>query len=109
MTWTYPAAAYVGAEIASVAVFGRGLGDVVVSGVSGRDCSVVRLEQGKSYCRPIETPPMPPEFCTRSLGTADCWSNPNALNGQPVRGVADGPSVLTPAQEAWRTRRWPSF
>jgi hypothetical protein len=52
---------------------------------------------------------MPPEFCTRSLGTADCWTNPDALNGQPVRGIADGPTVLTPAQEAWRTRRWPNF
>jgi hypothetical protein len=107
--WTYPASAWLGAEVASVAVFGRGLEDLVVSAVSGRDCSIVRLDEGKSYCRPVEAPPAPPEFCTRSLGTADCWSNPAALNGQPKRGIADGPAVLTPAQEADRTRRWPNL
>lgn len=107
--WTYPASAWLGAEVASVAVFGRGLEDIVVSGVSGRDCSIVRLDQGQSYCRPVEAPPAPPEFCTRSLGTADCWSNPAALNGQPTRGIADGPAGLTPAQEALRTSRWPNL
>ena len=68
-------------------------------------CSVSRLALGESYCAPLEPPPSPPQFCTRSLGTVDCWSNPEALNGPPARGVADGPRTLTPAQEIDRTGR----
>jgi hypothetical protein len=93
----------------TVPVFGRGLGDLVYSGITGRNCSVVRLDEGKSYCKPTDPPPAPPTFCTRSLGVVDCWSNPDELNGQPVRGVADGPTTLTPEQEANRTARWPNL
>ena len=92
--------------VAGVPVFGRTLPDVVVSAVSGKDCSLVRLDAGKTYCAPQEPAPARPMVCTRSLGTVDCWSNPEAL-GAPYREVADGPRVLTPAQEAHRTRRWP--
>jgi hypothetical protein len=110
--WTQPYASFAGvgaANVASVAVFGRAIPDLVYSGVSGRDCSVVRLEQGKTYCKEAEPPPAAPPICTRSLGDVDCWSNPEALNDLPVRGVADGPSTLTPAQEADRTARWPKL
>ena len=34
--------------------------DALYSLISGRDCSVVRLDQGKSYCRPVDPPPEPP-------------------------------------------------
>lgn len=91
---------------ASVAVFGRAVPDLIISAASGKDCSVVRLEQGKTYCKPVEPPPPPQPVCTRSLGTVDCWTNPAALPpGTPQ--VADGPTTLTPEQEANRTRRWP--
>ncbi|MBN8891567.1 MAG: hypothetical protein BGP12_20915 [Rhodospirillales bacterium 70-18] len=96
------------ADVASVAVLGRGVGDAVYSGVTGRDCSVVRLEQGKTYCKPPEAPPARPPYCTRTLGYIECWSNPEALPGPPHE-VADGPRVLTRAQEADRTRRWPGW
>jgi hypothetical protein len=95
------------ADIASIAVFHRGLGDLVVSAVSGRDCSVVRLDQGRSYCVPREGPPVPPEFCTRSLGTVDCWAIP-ALVPNIGRPVADQP-VTTAAQLADRSARWPNL
>jgi hypothetical protein len=107
--WAEPPLIGTAANAASVAVFGRAVGDLVVSGASGRDCSVVRLEQGKSYCAPVQPPPVPPPLCTRSLGVVDCWSNPEALNGPAVHGVADGPSTLTPAQETDRTARWPKL
>lgn len=107
--WYEPTAAVAGAEVASVAVFGRGIGDIAISGVTGRDCSIVRLEQGHSYCKPPEPPPLAPPLCTRSLGVVDCWANPAALNGPPPRGVADGPSTLTPEQEQDRTARWPKL
>jgi hypothetical protein len=104
-----PVGAFAAAEMGSVMVFGRGMGDLVYSGITGRDCSIVRLEQGKTYCKPTEPSPTVPPLCTRSLGIVDCWSNPAALNGPAPRGLADGPRTLTPAQEADRTARWPKF
>ncbi len=103
-----PFVALAAIDLVTVSVLGRDVGDVVVSGVSGRDCSVVRLDRGQSYCRAIEPPPEPPEFCTRSLARVDCWRNPEVLNG-PLRELADGPRVLTPEQEANRTRSWPGL
>jgi hypothetical protein len=100
------AGAVVGTSAGSVAAIGRTPVDAVISLVSGKDCSAVRLEQGKTYCRPVEPKPPPPEFCTRTLGVVNCWSDPATLPDHPL-GVADGPSVLTPQQEANRTRRWP--
>jgi hypothetical protein len=89
----------------AVPPFGRSVPDMLVSAARGQDCSIVRMEQGKSYCRPPDPPPEPQPFCTRSLATVDCWINPQALTGPRVP-VADGPAALTPEQEAYRTRGW---
>jgi hypothetical protein len=93
----------VGAVAGSVAVIQRTPLDALWSLATGRDCSAVRLDAGQSYCRPTEPPPAPVPYCTRSLGVADCWADPD---GHPP-ALGDGPSTLTPAQEADRTRRWP--
>src|SRR5258707_269478 len=93
---------------ASIPVFHRTPLDMVVSVVSGRDCSVVHLDKGEQYCHPKERPPAQPVFCTRSLGVVDCWEDPSLLPGRP-REVADGPRSLTPEQEADRTKRWPGL
>jgi hypothetical protein len=91
--------------VGSVVVIGRTPVDAAVSLASGRDCSIVRLDRGQSYCRPVEPPPAPPPYCTRSLGRVDCWRQPPLAI--PLQdGVADGPATLTPLQEAHRTRRW---
>ena len=80
--------AYAGVEIASIAVFHRALGDIVVSAVTGRDCSVVRLDRGQPYCR--DDRPLPPEpFCTRTLGRVQCFEARAMAPGHPP-GVADG-------------------
>jgi hypothetical protein len=92
--------------IGSVTTIGRSPLDAVYSLATGRDCSVVRLDRGASYCRPQEPPPEAPAFCTRSLGVVDCWQDPASLQPR-YRGVGDGPGTLTPEQEANRTRRWP--
>ncbi|HVC62223.1 MAG TPA: hypothetical protein VND19_17905 [Acetobacteraceae bacterium] len=92
-----------GVTAGSVAVIQRTPFDALWSLVTGRDCSAVRLDRGETYCRPVEPPPAPQPYCTRSLGVADCWTDPA---GQP-RELGDGPRTLTPAQEANRTRRWP--
>ena len=103
--WVEPTGALVAAEIASVVVFGRGIVDIGASAISGRDCSIVRLDRGLTYCAPVEPPPAPGPFCTRSLGVVDCWINPEALP-TPQRPLADGPAP-TPAQEQYRHARWP--
>ena len=97
-----------GGLVGSIAVMHRSPFDAVYSVVAGKDCSVVRLDEGKSYCRPVEPLPEPPSYCTRSLGVADCWRDPAALPDHPAE-LADGPRVLTPEQEADRTRRWPNL
>ena len=97
-----------GLGIGSIAVIQRSPFDALYSVVSGRDCSIVRWDAGKSYCRPIEPPPEPQPYCTRSLGVVDCWLDPSRLaNREPE--VAAGPQALTPEQEANRTRSWPPF
>lgn len=93
------------AGVGSVVVIGRTPVDAAVSLARGRDCSVVRLDRGLGYCRPVEPPPSAPPYCTRSLGRVDCWREP-PLAIPLQRGVADGPATLTPEQEAHRTRRW---
>lgn len=104
--WLEPGGALLAANAAAIPVVHRDLFDVVYSVFTGRDCSIVRLDKSQSYCRPIEPPPVPPPFCTRSLGTVDCWSDPTRLPDRPPE-VADGPRQLTPAQEEDRTARWP--
>ena len=101
-----PVVAVAAAEAASVAVFGRGSFDLAYSLTSGRDCSIVRLDRGESYCKPKEPPPPPPRFCTRTLGMAECFADPAFLPDHPAP-LADGPSRLNAAQEKNRTARWP--
>jgi len=96
----------VGTNVASVVAIHRSPADAVYSWWTGRDCSIVRLDEGKTYCRPVEPEPEPPAFCTRGLATVNCWLDPDTVPGHP-RGVADGPDGLTAAQEANRLRTWP--
>jgi hypothetical protein len=96
------------ATVLSVATIQRTPADAVYSVLAGRDCSVVRLDQGKTYCRAVEPAPDPPAYCTRSLGVVDCWREPAAvLNVGPE--MADGPRALTAPQEEHRTRGWPNL
>ena len=100
-----PAVGLVGADIASVAVLGRGLGDVGVSAITGRDCSVVRLDSGKTYCAPRDdTPPQQP-FCTRTIGVVNCWADPYLVpQRQQEYGYTPPP---TEDQLRYRSARWP--
>ena len=99
------AAAVGGAEAASVAVFGRGIVDIGVSAVTGRDCSIVRLDRQQDYCAPREHMPRVEEFCTKTLGNVQCWSNPESFASMPHK-LADTP-YTTAEQERQITSRWP--
>ena len=89
----------------SVAVIHRTPVDAVYSLATDRDCSGVRLDEGKSYCRHEEPAPEPAAFCTRALAGVDCGRDPSKLAGQ-YRGVADAPA-MTPEQQANRVPHWP--
>ena len=85
------------AEAVSLRAFGRTMGDGLVSLVTGEDCSIARIGRGDAYCGQ-DAAPAPQPICTRSLGAVDCWTVPPAA-WPAHRGVADGPSTLTAAQE----------
>ena len=90
-------------NVASLTLTGRAVPDLVVSGVSGRDCSVARLDRGQSYCGASNAEPAPAPFCTRSLGSVDCWAvRPVAM--PPQRGVGDAPVPV-----GGDMRRWPNL
>ena len=90
-----------GVNIAALTLAGRTVPDMAVSAVTGRDCSVVRLDRGQPYCGPVEGAAAPPApFCTRSLGAADCWVTPPAAS-PAHRGVADAPAAGPEAGTRW--------
>lgn len=101
------------ASVVSLPLTGRAVPDLVVSAATGRDCSIVRLDRGMSYCAAAAPAPGSAPFCTRSLGQTDCWITRPPLLGPPLAtglgGVVDGRTSLTPAQEADRTARWPAL
>lgn len=96
------------ASLATVPAMGRTPLDAAYSVLAGKDCSMVRLSGGQSYCRQTDPPWEDEPFCTRSLGTVDCWSNPEAFGAQ-LTPVADGPRRPTAEQEAYRKRSWPDL
>lgn len=67
----------------SLMVTGRAVPDLVVSGLTGRDCSIAYLDARERYCRPefevVEQP-----RCTRSLGAVDCWGRAGARQPAPA-------------------------
>ncbi|PZW50429.1 hypothetical protein C8P66_102117 [Humitalea rosea] len=85
---------------ASVVLTGRTLPDMVISAISGRDCSLAYLDGGEAYCR-SDQPPAPVPFCTRSLGSVECWRAQPPLAMPPSRQVADSPPAQPPARPWW--------
>jgi hypothetical protein len=94
-------------NVVSLTTIGRTAPDAIYYLLSNRDCSAVRLEQRLSFCIPPEPRPAPPEFCTHSLATPDCWTHPELLSGQP-RELADSPAP-TAAQLAAGLHHWPDL
>ena len=63
--------------------------DHLVSFQRGKDCSTVRMEQGRTYCREDEPNPQYEGYCYRTLGDVTCYEQPNP-------GVANAKPVGTP-------------
>lgn len=96
----------IGTNVLALTTIHRTIPDAVISLVTGKDCSMVRLDNGKSYCRHPHPLPPPPPYCTQTLGNATCWSDPAQLPDHAPQ-VAAGPYRLTAAQLANRDRGWP--
>lgn len=91
---------------ADVAIFHRTMPDTLYSAITGKDCSLVRLDRGESYCKAVD-PPVPPQpYCTHTLGAVMCWSKPESMPGIPTQ-IAQGSRSLTPEQNKVRLARWP--
>jgi len=88
------------AAIASIAVFHRGLGDLVVSAVSGRDCSVVRLDRGTQLLRP-------PRRAAGSAGVLHPQPRHGRLLGHSGLGAQHRQAGRRPAGHDGRTTRRP--
>jgi hypothetical protein len=101
----YGVEAFGAMEASSVAVFGRGVADLGVSAITGKDCSIVRLDKGQNYCAPRERMPEAPQFCTATLGNVQCWANPEAFVVLPHQ-LADAPA-LNAEQVKNVNARWP--
>ena len=69
--------------------------DHVAGWVLGQDCSAVRLENRRPWCVPIPTAAAPVPYCTRTIGSVNCWTEPPP--GSPQRGVADPGPYPEPA------------
>ena len=81
-----------GAGAGSIAIIQRSPADAIYSLATGKDCSVVRLDRGQTYCRPVEPEPPAQPFCTRSLGwwiagriAAGCPITPRVWRMAPIR------------------------
>jgi hypothetical protein len=96
-----------GIDGAAIPLIHRTVTDALVSAAMRHECSVVRLDEGLTYCKPFDPPPPPLPYCTRSLANVDCWQDPAALPHPVPPEVADGPRTLTPAQEENRTQWLP--
>lgn len=53
------------------------LSDHLVSFRTGKNCSTVRVEQGRTYCREDEANPMPNVHCYQTLGDVMCYAAPD--------------------------------
>ncbi|NQU55812.1 MAG: hypothetical protein HQ513_01165 [Rhodospirillales bacterium] len=60
---------------------GKTLSDHVVSYASGKDCSTVRSNSGRTYCRENEPNPVAKVWCYRTLGKPVCYDRSDPYDG----------------------------
>ena len=68
-------ALYVGSA-ATVVTTDKTITDHAISLISGKDCSTVRTEQGRSFCKEDEVNPEPNVYCFQTIGGIDCYREP---------------------------------
>ena len=84
-----PLAVGVAVDTVSVINSQKTIGDHIVSGITGKECSSPRQSiHGGDYCQDKPLPPekQPPVYCYRTLGTPDCYYTPQP---EPYRRVGN--------------------
>ena len=77
-------------DVLSVVGTDKTMFDHIVSYASGKDCSAVRVEKGKRYCKEDEPIIKPQVYCYSTLGRASCYEVPDPYaNGQRETGNND--------------------
>jgi hypothetical protein len=71
------ALSYAMIEGAVVANTQKTMPDHVISAASGKDCSVVRLQNDQTYCVEDQVHPEPAVYCYRELGGVTCYDRPD--------------------------------
>lgn len=57
------------------------MADHVISLASGKNCSLVRIEKGLTYCEEDELTPVPNLYCYRELAGVTCYRKPDPRRG----------------------------
>ena len=80
------AVAYLMLEGSVVARTGKTMADHTISLTSGKHCSIVRLENGQTYCSEDQVFPKPVVYCYRELAEVTCYErpNPDPSGGPPI-------------------------
>jgi len=73
-----PAAAVEGVSAVST---GKTFSDHFVSLASGKNCSTVRSNTGRTYCKENERNPTPKVWCYRTIGKPVCYDRPDPYQG----------------------------
>ncbi len=79
------------AEAVSLSATDKTLEDHLISVASGKDCSVLRYQHGRTYCKEDELNPSYDElYCYRNLGGVTCYNRPAFDGSQPRIGNEGG-------------------
>lgn len=77
-------------------ITGKPLSDYVVSFASGKNCSTVRTNSGRTYCEEDEVNATPKVWCYRTIGRVSCYDRPDPHDGKQRKvGVNDHNTELT--------------
>ena len=66
---------------------GKTVSDHVISISSGKNCSTVRREIGRTYCEEDEANPPTTVYCYPTLGEVTCYNRPDPYNDGRQRRV----------------------
>ena len=66
---------------------GKTVSDQVISFATGKNCSTVRRETGRTYCEEDEPNPMPAVYCYRTIAKITCYDRPDPYNDGRVQRV----------------------
>lgn len=64
-------------EAASVLGTDKTFTDNLISHFSGKNCSILRANQGLTYCEEDEVLPKPEVYCYKTIGRVTCYDRPD--------------------------------